>query len=57
MPRSVRAKARAAERPYSKPENELRRSPDDKEVANELDMNEEELNQLLSQVWRSRPTR
>ena len=57
VPRSVRAKARAAERAYSKLENELRRSPDDKEVANELDMKEEELNQLLSQVRRSRPTR
>ena len=57
VPRSIRAKARAVERAYSKLENELRRSPDDKEVANELDMKEEELNQLLSQVWRSRPTR
>jgi RNA polymerase sigma factor for flagellar operon FliA len=50
VPRSVRAKARAVERAYSKLENELRRSPDDKEVAAELDMNEEELNHLLSQV-------
>ena len=57
VPRSVRAKARAVERAYSKLENELRRSPDDREIAAELDMNEEELNQLLSQVWRSRPTR
>ncbi len=50
VPRSVRAKARAVERAYSKLENELRRSPEDKEVAAELDMNEEELNHLLSQV-------
>jgi RNA polymerase sigma factor FliA len=50
VPRSVRAKARAVERAYSKLENELRRSPDDKEVAAELEMNEEELNHLLSQV-------
>ena len=50
VPRSVRAKARAVERAYSKLENELRRSPDDKEVAAELDMNEEELNHVLSQV-------
>src|SRR6202035_1004431 len=49
VPRSIRAKARAVERAYSKLENELRRSPDDKEVAAELDMNEEELNQVLSQ--------
>jgi RNA polymerase sigma factor for flagellar operon FliA len=50
VPRSVRAKARAVERAYSKLENELRRSPEDKEVAAELEMNEEELNHLLSQV-------
>src|SRR5712692_10982200 len=50
VPRSIRAKARTIERAYSKLENELRRSPDDKEVAAELDMNEEELNHVLSQV-------
>ena len=38
VPRSVRAKARSIERAYSKLENELRRSPDDKEVAAELGM-------------------
>ena len=36
VPRSVRAKARAIERAYSKLENELQRSPDDAEVAAEL---------------------
>ena len=36
VPRSVRAKARAIERAYSKLENELRRTPEDKEVAVEL---------------------
>jgi RNA polymerase sigma factor for flagellar operon FliA len=50
VPRSVRAKARAVERAYSKLENELRRSPDDNEVAAELDMSEDELNHVLSQV-------
>ena len=50
VPRSIRAKARAVERAYSKLENELRRSPDDKEVAAELDVDEEELNHVLSQV-------
>ena len=50
VPRSVRAKARAVERAYSKLENEIRRSPEDKEVAAELEMNEDDLNQLLSQV-------
>jgi len=47
VPRSIRAKARAVERAYSL-ENELKRSPDDKEVAAEL--GEEELNHVLSQV-------
>ena len=37
VPRSIRAKARAVERAYSL-ENELKRSPDDKEVAAELDL-------------------
>ncbi len=43
VPRSVRAKARAIERAYSKLENELRRSPEDKEVAAELGVTENEL--------------
>jgi RNA polymerase sigma factor for flagellar operon FliA len=50
VPRSIRAKARAIERAYSKLENELRRSPDDKEIAAELEMTEEELAQNLSQI-------
>jgi RNA polymerase sigma factor FliA len=50
VPRSVRAKARAIERAYSKLENELRRSPEDREVAAELGMNEEELAGILSQI-------
>jgi len=50
VPRSVRAKARAIERAYSKLENELRRSPEDTEVAAELDMTEGELAQTLSQI-------
>ena len=36
VPRSIRAKARAIERAYSKLENELKRSPGDAEVAAEL---------------------
>src|SRR6476660_9452412 len=44
VPRSIRAKARAIERAYSKLENELRRSPGDSEVAAELGVSEEELN-------------
>ena len=50
VPRSVRAKARAIERAYSKLENELKRSPEDAEVAAELDMSEGELTQTLSQI-------
>jgi RNA polymerase sigma factor for flagellar operon FliA len=50
VPRSVRAKARAIERAYSKLENELRRTPDDREVAGELGMSEDELASVLSQI-------
>ena len=50
VPRSVRAKARAIERAYSKLENELRRSPDDTEVAAELDMTDGELAQTIQRV-------
>ena len=50
VPRSVRAKARAIERAYSKLENELRRSPEDKEVADELGMSEGEFAGVLSQI-------
>jgi RNA polymerase sigma factor for flagellar operon FliA len=50
VPRSVRAKARAIERAISKLENELRRSPEDAEVAAELDWSEGELTSTLSQI-------
>jgi len=50
VPRSVRAKARAIERAISKLENELRRSPEDAEVAAELEWSEGELTQTLSQI-------
>jgi RNA polymerase sigma factor for flagellar operon FliA len=50
VPRSVRAKARAIERAYSKLENENKRTPDDGEIALELDMTEDELAQTLSQI-------
>ncbi len=50
VPRSIRAKARSIERAYSKLENELRRSPTDKELAEELDLSEEELASTLSQI-------
>ena len=50
VPRSVRAKARAIERAYSKLENELRRTPDDDELARELGMSGDELAKALSQI-------
>ena len=50
VPRSVRAKACAIERAYSKLENELRRSPEDKEVATELGLSEDELATTLGQI-------
>jgi RNA polymerase sigma factor for flagellar operon FliA len=50
VPRSVRAKARSIERAYSKLENELKRNPDDKEVAAELGVTQAELDHMLSQV-------
>jgi RNA polymerase sigma factor for flagellar operon FliA len=50
VPRSVRAKARAIERAYSKLENELKRNPDDSEVAAELGVTKAELDHTLSQV-------
>src|SRR5207249_11679327 len=50
VPRSVRAKARSVERAYSKLENELRRSPEDREVASELGMSEQELATVLGQI-------
>ena len=50
VPRSVRAKARSIERAYSKLENANKRTPDDGEIAGELDMTESELAQTLSQI-------
>jgi len=50
VPRSVRAKGRAIERAYSKLENELRRTPDDAELAYELGMTDGELSTALSQI-------
>lgn len=50
VPRSVRAKARSIEKAYSKLENELRRTPDDREIAAELGVSEEELAGTMSQI-------
>jgi RNA polymerase sigma factor for flagellar operon FliA len=50
VPRSVRAKARAIERAYSKLENEQKRTPGDREVAAEMGISDDELAQVLSQI-------
>ncbi len=50
VPRSIRSKARAIERAYSKLENELKRQPDDDEVAAELGMSIDELNETFSKI-------
>ena len=50
VPRSVRAKARAVERAYAKLEHELRRSPEDAEVAAELGMTTAEFDAVLSKL-------
>jgi RNA polymerase sigma factor for flagellar operon FliA len=50
VPRSVRAKARAIERAYSKLEGELHRTPEEHEVVSELSMTREQFTQTLSQI-------
>ena len=50
VPRSVRAKARAIERAFSKLENELKRKPTDEEVAAEIGITTAELDQNLSKI-------
>jgi RNA polymerase sigma factor for flagellar operon FliA len=50
VPRSVRAKARAVEKAYTKLENELHRTPTDAEVADELGMSESELHTVFNQI-------
>ncbi|MGB2756118.1 MAG: FliA/WhiG family RNA polymerase sigma factor [Acidimicrobiia bacterium] len=50
VPRSIRAKARNIERAISKLEHELRRAPDDKEIAAELGISEDDLSSMMSQI-------
>jgi RNA polymerase sigma factor FliA len=50
VPRSVRAKARSLEKAYAKLESELHRTPTDDELATELDINDEQLQTMLSQI-------
>jgi RNA polymerase sigma factor FliA len=50
VPRSVRAKARAIEKAYSKLEAELHRTPTDGELAEELDLTDDQLQTTLGQI-------
>ncbi|HEX2118936.1 MAG TPA: RNA polymerase sigma factor WhiG [Acidimicrobiales bacterium] len=50
VPRSLRAKARAVEKAYTKLEHELLRTPTDAEVADELNTTEEELQNVFTQI-------
>jgi RNA polymerase sigma factor for flagellar operon FliA len=50
VPRSVRAKARALEKAYSKLESQLHRTPTDGELAEELDLTDEQLQTTLGQI-------
>jgi RNA polymerase sigma factor for flagellar operon FliA len=50
VPRSVRAKARALEKAYSKLEGELHRTPSDTELASELDLTDDQLQTTLGQI-------
>jgi len=50
VPRSVRAKARAIEKAYSKLEGQLHRTPTDVELAAELDLTDEQLQATLGQI-------
>ncbi len=53
VPRSVRAKARAADLAYSKLEHDLHRSPTDEELAAELGITTGELDSLMRQTARA----
>ena len=50
VPRSVRAKARAIEKAYGKLESELHRTPSDSELAEELDLTDDQLQTTLGQI-------
>ena len=50
VPRSVRAKARALENAYSKLEGELHRTPSDSELAEELDLTDDQLQTTHGQI-------
>ncbi len=53
VPRSVRSKARAAEQAYAKLEHRLGRSPTDDELAAEMGISHEDLDNLMRQTTRA----
>ncbi|MDQ3985856.1 MAG: RNA polymerase sigma factor WhiG [Actinomycetota bacterium] len=50
VPRSVRFKAREIEKAYNALENKLKRPPSDKEIAKEMDISIDELNNIYTQL-------
>jgi RNA polymerase sigma factor for flagellar operon FliA len=50
VPRSVRSKARSIEKAYQKLESELHRAPSDAELADELHIDDQQLQAMLSQI-------
>jgi RNA polymerase sigma factor for flagellar operon FliA len=53
VPRSVRAKARAADRAFARLEHRLHRAPTDEELARELGISADELHELFRQTSRA----
>ena len=50
VPRSLRAKARALERAYQQLESELKRTPEDSEIAKVMDISIDDLNTMMAQI-------
>lgn len=50
VPRSLRAKARALERAYSQLESDLKRTPEDGEIAKEMGISIDDLNTMMAQI-------
>jgi RNA polymerase sigma factor for flagellar operon FliA len=50
VPRSVRFKAREVEKAYTSLENKLKRPPSDAEIAQEMDVTQDELNNIYTQL-------
>ncbi|MEI2834904.1 MAG: RNA polymerase sigma factor WhiG [Acidimicrobiia bacterium] len=50
VPRSLRAKARALERAYSSLESDLKRTPEDSEIAKAMGISMDDLNTMMAQI-------